>query len=378
MNFNVNLTSLEKVALDEKVFLATNIADMPDCSGAPIELKTEIINRFPLVEWLLRTQLTQRVRTEIYNGGLCLVHKDSTTGKWVIEAPREIWTEIPEASETEECCWQPFEFAKCGGTFPLNLLCLKSCEDMMDILIDRIVSIGADIPDIASRNEKLREVKRRVDRLSMAFYTAYTAILGHDSTYTNILKPFHGLAQVMENPAVATINGTNILAAFDSAACRMSLLGGNNFVFAINPVLYQGLLNEIRPGQYGLLPAGWTRDGDVIRFHGMGFVQDRLVPVDMETGTGEIWILNGESVGLFLATNLMPSDDFIRESGDYTKTPGNGCAEECIYYYNLGTALANNANKIMRIVDVPLSGACTVAIGDLADIVVPQTLIPNV
>ena len=377
MNMNVDSRLLESVALNEKVFLASNLADMPDCTGAGIDVKTEIINRFPLVEWLLRTSLTQRVRNEINNGGTCLVHKDCD-GKWVVETPRELWSKIPAESSEEECCWQPFDFAKCGGNSPLFLLCLKSCEDMMDVLMDRNVVMGSDIPGLAGRRESLREVKRRVDRLSMAFYTAYTAILGHDNVFTNILKPFRGLAQVMENPAVAVINGTNILSAFDSVACRMALLGSGNFVFAINPVLYQGLLSEIRRGQYGDLPTGWTREGDTIRFRGMSFIQDRLVPVDLASGTGEIWVLNGEAVGLYLATNLMPSDEFIRVDGDYNKNREDGCAEECVYYYNIGAALGNNANKLIRIVDVPLSGACTASIGDLGNLIVPQTLIPAV
>ena len=247
----------------------------------------------------------------------------------------------------------------------------------MDDLIGRNITFGTDIPGLAGRNETLRELKRRIARMSMAFLTAQNIILGSDNVFTDVLKPFHGLIQVMENPAIAVVNGTNILSAFDSVACRLALIGGGNYVFAMNPVIYQGLLNEIRRGQYGDLPSGWSRDGDVIRFRNMALIQDRLIPVDFENGTGEIWLLSSDAVGLYLATDLMPADAYIREQKNVV-TYEEGCAEECTYYYNLGAVLANNANKLMRIVDVPISGACSAAIGDLSALVRPQTLIPTV
>ena len=374
---NIDLKLLENVAVDREAFtkLATNLPDMPDCTGAGLDVKTEIINRFPLVNWLLNTSLTRRTRSMIRGvDGHCLLHKDGE-GNWVIEVPRSIWTEVPEASDSPECCWQPFDFAKCAGQLPLNLLCLKDCAKIMDDLIGRNLRFGADIDGLASASESVNAVKRRVARMSMAFYTAITAIQGLDSTYTNILKPFHGLMQVMENPAITSINGTNILAAFDEAWCRLSLLGGD-VVFALNPVLYQTLLGVVVPDQYGNYPMGWSRNGDTLTFHGMGFIQDRFVPVDISDGTGEIWGLNGDAVGLYLATDLMPGDDYIRVSGHKEAAVDEGCGEDCTYYYNLGAALANNSNKLLRIVDVPISGACATVIADLEGLVNPQTLIP--
>lgn len=371
---NIDLKLLESVAVDRTV-LSTNLPDMPDCTGAGLDVKTEIINRFPLVNWLLGTNLTSRTRSAVAGvDGHCLIHKDGD-GKWVLEVPRGLWTEVPKASDNPECCWQPFDFAKCAGQLPLNLLCLKDCGSIMDDLIGKTVKFGANVAGLASEGETVNEVKRRVARMSMAFYTGMTAIQGLDNTYTNILKPFHGLMQIMENPAVATINGTNILSAFDQAWCRLSLMGGN-VVFALNPILYQSILEVVVPGQNGLYPMGWTRNGDEVRFHGMGFIQDRAVPVDIAEATGEIWALNGDAVGLYLATDLMPGDDYIRYSGHKEAAVADGCGEDCTFYYNLGTALANNSNKILRIVDVPITGACSAVIGDFAGLVNPQTLIP--
>lgn len=369
---NMDMKLLENVAVDIK--LATNLPDMPDCTGAGLEPKTAIINNFPLVTWLLGTSLTQRTRAMMQNH--CLLHKN-TEGKWVVEVPRGLWSLVPAASETQECCWTPMDFATCAGNLPLNLLCLKDCENIMDYLIGRNLRFGADVEGLASANETVNEVKRNVARLSMAFYTAITAIQGHDTVYTNILKPFHGLMQVMENAAIATINGTNILSAFDQAYCRLQLLDGV-VAFALNPVMYASLLSVIRPGQNGEYPDGWTRNGDELTFHGMRFIRDRLVPVDITAGTGEIWGLNDDAVGLYLATDLMPGDEYIRTSGHQEQAVADGCGQDCVYYYNLGTALANNSNKLLRIVDVPISGACAAVIGDLSGLVNPQTLIPAV
>lgn len=372
---NMSNAILEQVAVD-KTMLATNLPDLADCTGLGLDPKTEIQNRFPLVTWLLGTELTRRVRGLIDSRGNCIVHKDGD-GKWVIEIPRELWSLVPEGTG-EECCWQPFDFAKCEGNVPLNLLCLKDCDSIMDILVGENVNMGSNIAGLASTGDTINEVKKRIARMSMAFLTAYTTILGLDNTYTNLLKPFHGLMQVMENPAIATIDGTNILQAFASAWCRMSLMGQGGMVFAVNPVTYQGILDAVRPDMFGRYPDGWSRNGDTVTFHGMGFIQDKLVPVDVEDQVGEVWGLVSSAVGLYLATDLMPADKYIRYSGDFTKTPAQGCGEECTYYYNFGTAMGNNANKLLRIVDVPLSGACVSVIGDLEGLVTPQTLIPKV
>ena len=79
---NVNTAFLEQVAVD-KTMLATNLPELADCTGIGLDPKTEIQNRFPLVTWLLGTELTRRVRAAINDKGSCIVHKDGD-GKWVI------------------------------------------------------------------------------------------------------------------------------------------------------------------------------------------------------------------------------------------------------------------------------------------------------
>lgn len=371
----LNTMSLDRASVDVRL-LSTNFGEViPDCSGVGQDVKTEIINSFPLYNWLINTGLSATVRRNFSNP--CITKK--TDGTWTMEIPRTIWTELPK-STSEECCWVPFDFAKCAGNVPLKLLCLKDCTSMLDALVDRKVKAGTAgaVSGIAGAGDSMEEVNLRVAKMSMAFFTAYTTILGLDNTYTDILKPFHGLLQVMQNPAVVSINGGNVLSAFDSLYCRMSVLGGlDNMVVALNPITYQSILAVVTYGQYGELPTGWTRNGDVLKFHNISFIQDRFVPVDLANGTGEAWVLSGDSVGLFLATDLIPSSDFIFKSTKQGETPANGCAEQCTYMYNYGAAFNNNANKLAMITSIPITGACASAAGDLGEIIAPTTLIPS-
>jgi len=374
---NMSIDDLRAVALDQRnvISLATNFGDtVPECTGVGVELKTELQNRFPLLMWLMGTALSQETRRDRRDGGACVLHKDE--GQWVMEVPRTIWTITPESSDAE-CCWTPMDFAKCGASVPLNLLCLKDCDSIMDGLMSHQVINHTRVEGIASDGETMYSIRKRVARLSMAYYTAYTAILGMDNTYTTILKPFHGLLQIMSNPAVVAVPGTDILSAFKQIACRLAVLGDGDFVYAVNPIVYYSLLSVVTPDIYGNLPVGWSRNGDVIRFMGHGFIQDKLVPVDLEDGTGEIWILDGQAVGLWLATDLMPTDYFIRESGHQADTPANGCGSDCTYYYNLGAAFNNNANRLMKITEIPISNACASAMSDLGSVIFPTTLIPR-
>lgn len=377
MNMRMNIQTLDAVGVDHK-YLATNYADVvPDCSGVGADAKTIIMNSFPYLMWLLQTNLSRRVREGVNENGLCAMHKDEN-GKWVMEVPRSIWTELP-TSTANECCWQPFDFAKCAGNVPVNLLCLKDCENILDSFIGKGVTLKSGVEGVTVAGETLEQTRKRIARMSMAFLTAYNVILGVDDTYTDILKPFHGVLAVMENPAIVAIEGSSILSAFDSVACRLALLAsGDEFKFVLNPVVYESLKAEVRIGQNGELPTGWSRNGDELTFNGIGFIRDRLVPVDLTAGTGEIWVQSSSSIGAYLATDLMPADAYIRSSQNNGDTAANGCGSECDYYYNLGAAFANNANKLMKIVNVPVSGACAAAITDLGALITPKTLIPNV
>ncbi len=375
MNLN-EIKMLEEIAVDQKV-LATNFTDViPECCQTDLEVKTALMNRHPLYNWLINTQLSRRVRGNLNgaNANCFLVKGDDG---YELKMPGSFWTLEP-TDTSEECCWVPLDFAKCSGTVPIRRLCLKDCDSIDEELMGRFLRVNSNYGGVARSGETYWETKKRIARLSMAFFTVYNLMYGRIGQTTPVLKEFHGLFDVMSNAAVVSIPGTNVLSAFDSLWCRMSLLGNTDFVFGLNDIVYQSLLAVVTADQFGNLPTGWTRTGDELRFHGIEFIRDRFVPVDMEAGTGEIWMLASDSVGAWLATDLMPADAFIKESGHKEETLANGCGSECTYYYNYGTVFNNNANRIAKIVDVPISAACMATTGDLGALIMPTTLIPTI
>ena len=208
----------------------------------------------------------------------------------------------------------------------------------------------------------------------MAFYTFHTVILGTSNTSDNIVKPFHGLLEVLQNSAVVSISGANLLAAFDSIACRLAVLGGNGWVFAVNPLIYRSIAEVVVPDERGNLPANWSKDANGrLRFMGIGFIDDKLVPVDMTNMTGDIWLIDGEATGMFLGYAVGNEKEI---KNDFTEqTLENGCGRLCTYLYNYGTVANNNANRVMVISGVAVSSACT-EIADLASLINPTTLVP--
>lgn len=376
---DITLNVLDRVSVDS-VKLAGSFSDIiGDCCGPEVNLRTELINNFPLVAWLLSTQLSNYVRQNMWREKRCMLFKDDN-GKWTLKVPGAIWS-VPATSSAEECCFVPFQFDKCAGTVPMSLLCLKDCESIEDELIGYNLRSGA-VEGLAYQGETEDEVRRRIARLSFAFYQAYNAIYGHDGVFvegdgTSVpLKPFHGLAQIMDNPAVMSLEGGDVLSAFESVGYRAGLIGGT-YVIAVNPIILNSIKAQVRPDQYGRYPDGWTVVGDQLRYNGMRFIEDRLVPVDMEEGTGEAWVLSGDSVGLYMMDNIFATDRFIRRQ-ENVETLANGCASKCDYYYNMGTAFNSNAAKIMKVVDIPVSGACTTGVGDLTNLIVPNTIVPNI
>lgn len=375
---NVTNEALEAVAVDKKE-LATNIADVAaDCEGGQT-IASEIQNRFPVVNRIMSTAMSREMRRRAQEN-LINAHKETIDGatKYVLEIPATVYTTEP-TSTANECCWVPFDFDKCASKVPLNLLCLKDCESIEDSIMDGILRFGSRdaVPGIASAGDRLADVKLRVDRLSMAFFTAKNILLGIDNTYTATLKPFHGVLSVLENPAVPHIDGTNILEAFDLLACRLAIVGGRQW-FAVHPLIYSAIDAAVYPDERGNLPAHWARRNGRLEFMGRPFVEDKAMPIDTTAGTGEIWMLDDDTSGVFMATDLAPTEAFIRRSNAANNAPVEGsCGTDCLYMYNMGAAFAQDANKLAVITDVPVQAGCVDAIADLAALVAPTTLIPR-
>lgn len=371
-NFNLNRLMRQAVEVQE---LASNFVDIiSDCQSLEdFTLRNALQDRYPLAVWLMETRFSNILRDmesdpqRFHKGG-----EDNT--QWVMDVPGTVYTLAP-ANSGDDCCWTIPDFAKCAGSVPMSFVCLKDCDNIFDSLVyDKLrINAKAALERFAREGETINQVENRIRHLWMAFYTMHTAILGTMQTSDNIVKPFHGLLEVLQNDAVVSISGANILAAFDSIACRLAVLGGEDWVFAVNPLIYRSIKAVIKRDERGEYPDGWSVDANGrLRFEGIGFIDDKLVPVDMEAMTGDIWLIDGSATGLYLAYDLgreAERDTFTEE------TKANGCGTECHFLYNFGTVANNNANRVMVISGVPVSSACT-EIADLAELINPTTLVP--
>ena len=373
-NAPMNLRAAMNNAVDVQE-LASNFIDIiSDCEGLEdFSLRNSLQDRYPLAVWLLETRFSNVLRDmesdpqRFHRGG-------EGEAQWVMDVPGTGYTLDP-VNSGDDCCWTIPDFAKCAGNVPMAFVCLKDCDNIFDSLVyDKLrINAKAALERFARQGETLATVENRIRHLWMAFYTMHTLILGTMQTSDNIVKPFHGLLEVIQNDAVISISGANPLAAFDSIACRLAVLGGEDWVFATNPLLYRSVEEAVRPDERGNLPAGWSRDGNGrLQFRGIGFIDDKLVPIDMEANTGEIWLIDGTATGAYLAYDLGREEE--RET--FTEqSKADGCGEECHFLYNFGTVANNNANRIMVIDEVPVSSACT-EIADLASLINPTTLVP--
>lgn len=371
-NFNLNRLMRQAVEVQE---LASNFVDIiSDCQSLEdFTLRNALQDRYPLAVWLMETRMSNVLRDmesdpqRFHKGG-------ENNTQWVMDVPGTVYTLAP-ANSGDDCCWTIPDFAKCAGSVPMSFVCLKDCDNIFDSLVyDKLrINAKAALERFAREGETINQVENRIRHLWMAFYTMHTAILGTMQTSDNIVKPFHGLLEVLQNDAVVSISGANILAAFDSIACRLAVLGGDDWVFAVNPLIYRSIKAVIKRDERGEYPDGWSVDANGrLRFEGIGFIDDKLVPVDMEAMTGDIWLIDGSATGLYLAYDLgreAERDTFTEE------TKANGCGTECHFLYNFGTVANNNANRVMVISGVPVSSACT-EIADLAELINPTTLVP--
>lgn len=354
--------------------LASNFIDIiSDCEGLEdFDLRNALQDRYPLASWLLSTRFSGMLRDlerdpqRFHKGG-------EGEAQWVMDVPGTVYTLEP-ANSGDDCCWTISDFAKCAGNVPMAFVCLKDCDNIFDSLVYNKLRINAKsaLERFARTGETLAQVENRIRHLWMAFYTMHTLILGTMETSDNITKPFHGLLEVLQNNAVASIDGTNILAAFDSIACRIAALGGDDWAFAINPLLYRSIEAAVRPNERGELPVGWSRANGRLTFEGIRFIEDKLVPVDLEAMTGDIWLIDGSATGAYLAYDL--GNEAERHTFE-EQSKEDGCGEECWYLYNFGTVANNNANRAMVISGVAVSNACT-SIADLASLINPTTLVP--
>lgn len=374
---NVTVSSLEASAVDVRELASNFTSVIPECCGTDLDPATELMNRHPVLNWLLNTRLTNSVRQEMDNRGVgCVLKEDEGTFK--LKVPGIFWSVDPDTDE-EACCFPPMDFAKCASEVPLTRLCVKDCDSLDHELLGRFMRLDRSYGEVGVAGETYNETRRRIARMSMAFYMARNMMLATTSATSPGLKAFHGLFEVMNNPSVLALPGGNILSAFATMACRLKIFGGDlsGYIIAVNPIIHSSILSVVVKGQYGDYPEGWTRDGDSVKFYGAPIVADRFIPFNMNNNTGEAWFLSTDHVGGWMATDLLPSEEFTKRGGYQEQTPEEGCGSECVYYYNYGTVFGNDASKIARIVNIPVSGFCAAGSGDLGRLINPTTLIPK-
>lgn len=335
-------------------------------------------NVFPLVSWLMATPASRKMQNAMNRGAWSLSKKED--GKFYIQLPFTYGTTEPKSTQGE-CCWVPLDLAKCGSNAPLALLCLKSCEPIMDNLVNETRKIKSNdmICYFQREGETIKDAQKRMDLISMAYFTAINVILGTMTTGTATLKPFHGLLEVMEDKAVIKIAGANVLSAFDSVGLRLAALGDGDYKFACHPLVLEGIKSVIVPGKFnGEYPDGWTKsENGEITFKGHGFVADKLVPCDITKGTGDVWVLEGNTVGLVMGTTFQPSEKFQRHTFGATDNSSEGCGTHCDYYYNFGCAFGTDANRLMVIQGIPMSAATLGdALNGLDLVLKPTTIVP--
>lgn len=341
-------------------------------------LNTEMQNKFPLVDWLLNTTQSRKIKAQYNSGSLTVRRHDD--GKLYFTHPWVVGTTLP-TDTNGECCWSALDIKKAGGESTFSLLCLKDCDSVLEELVWSKKRFGSnDLTGyFARQGETVKEARVRMAKLSMAFFTAYNIVNGVSTAGTSVLKPFHGLLEVMESNEVLHMSGQNILSAFDQLACRYAVAGDGDIVYAVHPLTYQAIVQAVKPSKFtGELPTNWTKNGDTLTFLGHPFIQDKTVPVDVTKGTGEIWALDGDSLGILLGTTLVPTDkDFMRKTFADNNKPDDGCGTDCTFYYNFGGVFNTNPYRMAVITDVPLSANCLgSALDGLDNLIKPETIVP--
>ncbi|MCL2864551.1 MAG: hypothetical protein FWE25_03310 [Lachnospiraceae bacterium] len=411
VNMSVSMKDLERVAVNlDEVSVGYNVLALADkfkaeldasCDGpgaigdigigtsyASVRQAHPMFDSSPLAMWLLTTNAAQMMRNQFGNGLGTLVKTGNNLSGWNMPLPGLAWTE-PPPDTTGACCWVPMELSLCGDTTPLALLCIHRCEDIMDSFIE--LDRRAGVNDLRGPWQRVGESKRdamsRWLRINMAFYTAQTLINGHSELETNILKPFHGLIEVMERPSVIAIDGSSVLGAFEQIQCRIDVLGtaGQGSVAWMNPLVLAGVVSQIQPDINGNLPKGWSKNGlGQVSYNAIPLRTDPFMPVDT-TGVianGDIWILNSNSTFGFLREPITPS---VRENNPFhiveevgSSNRADNCGHRCEYYYNYGGVDNLNDQLISIIHGVPTSGECSgMALAGLENIINPETLIPR-
>lgn len=365
-----SLETLQKDAVSY-ASVENTVAVFGGCNSADVRTFNEMMEtEFPLAMWLMNTPYARTLRNRI-NSDLKNIFMDGNKIK--VNIPGEAYS-IPRTQGADECCWVPDDLAKCGGTAEIKTLCLKDSENIGQSLIFNNIRLNDSTITV-------EEERKLIALRSLALHTAITVVQGTLGAFTDLTKPFQGLAEVLQNPAITSIDASAcILGAFDIVACRLAVVGGHeNSVFWMHPLTLNAVKAELKKDINGNLPAGWsiTDQGNVF-FEGVPLRADKFMMYDFQNSTGTIVLLNGNNIGAVLGAtsdaDYGEGSRFVRNSYGYS---ANGCGADTVYYFNYGTVALNNANKALLISNVATSANCVQAVQDLQDVLATQTIVPK-
>lgn len=373
--FDINETMQQKVELADVTNISTVLGGCNLMGGASI--REQMVKEFPLPMWLLGTPFAQKMRA---NAGKDFRRKFKEDGVWKVKLPGQVWT-TPATQDPDACCWIADDLNSCEGDVPLKMLCLQSCEDMYDTLGAEDTPIGFDVDGLLGAGMTAEQLRKEIDLRSFALHEAFTISQGTTAAASGLTKPFHGLAQVMANPAIIHLDASTLgfFGAFDTLGCRIEAFGNSveGMVIWVHPMTMVNIRHLVKKDIYGNLPDGWEINGRDYRFHNVPIRECKTMLYNHSTGMGTAYLLDAQTVGAILKTNLIVRDEkYIRH--DFIAPNATVCGAKCDYYYNFGTVGANNANRLAVIQNIPTSATCQQATADLEALITPTTLIPGV
>lgn len=347
----------------------TAAAELP-CDNTAPEFLTMVTNQFGFLAALLGSPATQSLFTTDENGGRKYKNTrwNCDTSSYDIILGKTIWTELPEDIGTA-CCHTKPDVNGCLTIATPGRLCLRDCyDDMTEHWMRMLRQNYSLFGGSSTKAEYEAEL-----RAWFVFFQARDIMYGQKDVTGGNVPAFPGVLDVINQSTIA-FSGADIIGAFEQLECRFSLLGGN-YVFGAHTLTIKALKDAVNRG--GQLYKNFSMDGDTLQFMGYPIIVDNLVPIDVTAGTGQLWFADLNVAGVFMEYNL--TDTEILETDSYTDSTTGDCFEHCVMLRNYGFAFTKDANKVGRIIDIPLSGAC---LGEntlygLGGLMNPETLIPT-
>ncbi len=304
-------------------------------------------------KFLLNTPMSKMLRAmrdATNNGENTPIWNRDDEGNLVLEnIPKMSFS--PMTSNPDDCCVIAGDLQVCKDATILKALCIEKCQSGIDRMAAAIGVAGKNSVVYAAYTQMLKAeginksalpTIEQFEQLSLIaqfivlnMLTFINGMLEVEQN-GNIIKRFNGLAQVMSQPDVFTVDGgSGVIAAFDELLCRIDIVGATNFVgaafIASRPAMSK-IKREIVPKRDGNYPAGWdvvstnqTINGQTVPskkyfFNGIPIIQSELVYIDTETMQGDIYLVS-PNTGIFSAIPLDMPASFLMQEWDKANSP---------------------------------------------------------